>query len=139
MTGLHEKDDPRLQHFPQYVCDLCISEVDEMWTYTTLNTVASMEEMLALPEEAPGYFAEDPEWCVCGTCHTILQQDGEIALAIWCVQHQSLMAGIDPTRLDDPWIRANVDKLIHTIHGFVTHLDPDRPPYFERGVHVRHV
>jgi hypothetical protein len=108
----------------QYVCDLCISEVDSMWTYTTLNTVGSLAELLALPPDVPGYFAEDTEWAVCGTCRTILENDGEAALITWCIQHQSLMAGVDPTRTDDAWIRHNVDKLIETL------------PYFERGVHV---
>lgn len=116
-------------------CDLCISESDTWWTYTTLNTVATMEELLALPKNVPGYFAEDPEWCVCGTCHTILEQDGETALITWCVQHQSLMAGVDPMS-EDPWIKANVDSVIESVHGFVTHLDPSKQPYFEKGTHV---
>ena len=133
MTDLRK--DVTLRH-PQYVCDLCISEVDEAWVYATLNTVNSMEELLALPDDAPGYWAEDPDWCVCGVCHTLLTQDGEAALIVWCIQHQSLMAGVDPTNTDDPWIKANVDQLIQAVHGFATHLDLSRPPYIERGAHV---
>lgn len=120
----------------QFICDLCIGEADDWWTFTTKNTVGSLSELLALPPDTPGYFAEDPEWAVCATCKTILEQDGEAALITWCIQHQSLMAGVDPTRTDDPWIKANVDKLIETIHNFVLHLDPDKPPYFEKEFHV---
>lgn len=57
-------------------CDLCNSETGVCWAWETPSEASSVDEAL----ENGTFWAEDPIWHVCDTCHRIILADKQDAL-----------------------------------------------------------
>lgn len=111
------------------MCDLCSDLVDSCWTYTTKNVASSAEDCVA----GGGFWAEDPEWAVCSTCHRILTEGTGEELFEYAWRLQCLKSGTDPLS-QDPKVQARGYAVASILHDFLDNQDPDHPPYFEKDV-----
>ena len=72
-------------------CDLCNSTQDVVWTWITPSIAASVEEAKANKT----FWAEDPEWAVCDTCHVLILVDDQEAVFQRAMDNQTLVAITD--------------------------------------------
>jgi len=114
------------------MCDLCSDVVDSCWTYTTKNVATSEQDCL----NGGGFWAEDPEWAVCTTCHRIIQEGSGAELFEYAFRLQCLKVKKNPLS-NSPEVAAAREFLATNIIALLEFPDPDRPPYFEKDAQLR--
>lgn len=94
-------------------CDLCNGQERVSWVWLTLNEASSLKEA----QEKQLFWAEDPEWAVCDTCH-LMVLDGRVddlrARALESVGG-TIGLSFDPTI--EAWTKIDLFAHLCTIHS----------------------
>lgn len=93
-------------------CDLCNGEENVRWVWLTPSVATSVEEAT----EKHLFYAEDPEWAVCDTCHELIVNDKEDTLLARAYEANKnlIPLGFDPVM--DQWVKVDIKDHIKRVH-----------------------